>query len=155
MLLGVILLTITTIAVGKSACAQVPGEYTGTNSDGFTVHLVVYQDSAGKLFLTYMQLAALFYCDGKLLLTRGQKLSYGAATEVISPIVDGKAKFAGKSNDLSAVTGEVQFHGDQAEGSLTAYAALFSSTKSPPNDSEAKSCVSKPLTFKAKPASPI
>ena len=132
-----------------------PGEYTGTNSDGFTVHLVVYQDSAGKFFLTYMQLAALFYCDGKLLLTRGQKLSYGASTEINSPIVGGKAKFAGKSNDLSAVTGEVQFHGDKAEGNLTAYSALFSGTRSPPNDSEAKSCVTNALTFKGKLASPL
>ncbi len=153
--LGVILSAMTTITIGSSARAQVPGQYVGTNSDGFTVELIVYQDSSGKLFLTYAQLAALFYCDGTLLLTRGQEQSYGAATEVSAPVNDGKAKFAGKSNDRSAVTGEVQFHGDAAEGSLTAYSALFSGAKSPPNDAEAKACKTKDLTFKAKVANPL
>ena len=143
------------MTIGKAAWAQVPGQYAGTNSDGYTVNMVVYQDSSGKLFLTYVQLAALFYCDGTLLLTRGQKQSYGAATEISSPIDVGKAKFAGKSNDRSAVTGEVQFHGDEAEGSLTAYSALFSGTRSPPNDGEAKSCETKDLTFKAKIVDPL
>ena len=137
------------------AHAQVPGEYDGTNSDGFNVKLVVYKESSGKLRLSYVQLAAFFYCDGTMLLTQGQKLSYGAATEIYAPIEGGTAQFAGKSNDLSAVTGTVRFHGDLAEGSLTAYAALFAGTRSPPNDNEAKSCSTKNLTFKAKPANPL
>ena len=72
-----------------------------------------------------------------------------------APIKDNKASFAGKSNDLSAMTGTVLFNGDKMEGNLVAYASLFSGTKSPPNDAEAKSCKTRDLTFKAKLVNPI
>ena len=105
--------------------------------------------SSGKLYLTLVRLAAYFYCDGSLLLTRGQKLAYGAAIAMEVPIRNGKISFAGRSNDLSAVTGKAEFNADKVTGSLVGYAALFAGSKVPPSDFEAKSCRTENLTFTA------
>ena len=138
-----------------ASSAQVVGEYDGRNSDGFGVRLVVYQDASGKKYVTYAQEAALFYCDGKLLLTRGMPLSYGTALETQAPIANGKASFAGSSNDLSALQGTVSFKGSTASGTLIGYAALFVGKTQPPNDTSAKSCMTRDLTFTAAPANPL
>ncbi len=142
-------------AIASPALAQVPGQYAGFNSDGFAVELVVYQKPSGRLFLTLVREAALFYCDGKLLLTSGQQRAYGAAIIMEVPIQDGVATFAGSSNDLSALSGTVKFDGENISGTLVAYASLFAGTVTPPNDFEAKSCKTHELRFKAKPTNPL
>ena len=148
-------------SIASRATAQVPGEYIGSNSDGYQVTLGVYQDPKGKLFLTLVRDVAFFYCDGKLLLTNGppgtpaKTEPYGAAVVMEVPIKDGAATFAGRSNDFSLVTGTVTFDGDKVRGSLIGYAALFAGSKTPPNDAEAKSCRTHDLKFTAQLDQPL
>ena len=158
-------LTATLIGIASiaahSAAAQVPGQYVGSNSDGYQVTVGVYQNPKGKLFLTLVRDVAYFYCDGKLLLTSGppgtpaKAEPYGAAVVVEVPIENGSVNFAGRSNDLGALTGTVTFDGEKASGRLVGYAALFSGTQTPPNDAEAKSCRTHDLRFSAKLAGPL
>ena len=147
--------------IALPAAAQVPGQYVGSNSDEYQVTLMVYQNPKGKLFLTVVRDFALFYCDGKLLLTNGPpgtppKIEgYGAAFVKELPIKDGAVTFAVRSNDLSLVTGTVTFDGDKASGRLVGYAALFAGSKTPPNDAEAKSCRTRDLKFTAQLKGPL
>lgn len=143
-------------AAASTAVAQMPGQYIGNNTDGYQVTLFVYQNNKGKLFLTVVRDVAYFYCDGKLLLTNGppgtpaKAEPYAAAVLMEEPIENGSATFAGRSNDLGALTGTVTFDGENASGRLVGYAALFAGPKKPPNDAEAKSCRTHDLRFVAK-----
>ena len=147
--------TVLALTFGVSAWAQVPGEYLGTNSEGYTVELVVAQNSSGGLFLGLVRESALFYCDGKLATANGRESAYGASLYLTAPIENGVVTFGASSNDLSGLRGTVSFEGNTVSGNLVAYDALFSGSAEPPSNAEAKSCHSRSLHFTAQPADPL
>ena len=67
------------------------------------------------------------------------------------PFKDGAVEFAGRSNDLSALTGKVIADGSGLSGHLVAYASFFSGKNAVPGNFASKSCKTRDLTFTAQP----
>ena len=126
--------------VSPSAFAQKAGTYTGENSEGYEVQVVVANVN-GSLAVTGMSDAGAIYCKG--VEAGGEGLYIGLSGQ---PIMDRKATIDLLDSSLY-FHGDLKFRGDKVKGTIDFSVPVFSGTKEPPK----KACAAKAMkqTFTA------